>query len=122
MNTHLLKKASLIAMAALMIAPVATQASSTKGMNACIETFVKEHVPAGHTVRIVKRARFEVPFIGFGGREAYLVSAKGAQTGESFGSAECVVDRKGSVLAMHIQDSPVRLAKDGGSAQQASGG
>jgi len=123
MNTRLLMKASLIAaIAAVSIAPVASQASSKKGLDNCIDTFVKEQVPQGHPVRIVKRARFEYSLLGFSGPETYEVHAKGAESGESYGSAKCVVGRKGEVLAMYVEGSPIRLAKDITPAEQASGG
>jgi hypothetical protein len=110
MSAKFLKQASMIlVVAATTILPNASFAAS-KGMNSCVEAF-KELLPEGHPVRVVTREQFQVPYTSLRKPETISLKATGAKTGESFGSAQCVVDRKGQLLAMQVTDTSIRLAK-----------
>ena len=45
------------------------------------------------------------------------ITAKGRRTGESYGAATCVLNRKGELVAMHIHEERTRYA-DGGALKQ----
>ena len=104
-----------IGSAALMATPLMTQAKSEVGMDACINAFVSEEIPEGHPLKIVKRdstSRWAFP-----PDSTIEITAKGRRTGESYGAATCVVNRKGELVAMHIHEERTRYA-DGGALKQ----
>lgn len=95
-------------------ANAATKAQTENAMNACIEAFVSEQLPQNHPLRIVKRdisTRDTLSRWSFPQRSKIEVSAKGRRSGQDFGSATCVVDRKGELVAMEINDDGVRVAR-----------
>jgi hypothetical protein len=88
-------------------------------MDTCINAFVSEQLPAGHPLKIVKRDttnRWTYP-----PNSKIEIHAKGRRTGESYGSATCVVNRKGELVAMHVHGERARYA-DGGALKQESRG
>lgn len=104
---------------ALMATPLLTQAKSEIGMDACINAFVSEEIPEGHPLKIVKRdstSRWAFP------KDSTIeITAKGRRTGESYGAATCVVNRKGELVAMHIHEEPARYAGGGALKQEPQG-
>lgn len=100
-------------------ASFAVQASTLKAkndsaMDACIEAFVSEQVPLNHPLKIVKRDLASGDTLSrwnFPQRSTIEISAKGARTGQDYGSASCVVDRRGEVVAMQINADRVRMAR-----------
>jgi hypothetical protein len=108
-----------IGSAVLMATPLMTQAKSKVGMDACINAFVSEEIPEGHPVKIVKRdstSRWVFP------KDSTIeISAKGRRTGESYGAATCVVNRKGDLVAMYIHEERARYADTGALKQEPQG-
>lgn len=101
-----------ISSAVLFAAPLASQAGSAAkreiGMDTCINAFVSEQLPAGHPLKIVKRDntnRWTFP-----PNSKIEIKAKGRRTGESYGSATCVVNRKGELVAMDVHGERARYA------------
>jgi hypothetical protein len=106
------------ALAVLSVSFAAEAGNSTSkndnSMDVCIEAFVSEQLPQNHPLKIVKRdsairdtpSRWNPPQ-----RSTIEISAKGARTGEDFGSATCVLDRKGELVAMEIKGDRVRMAQ-----------
>jgi hypothetical protein len=110
-----------VAATTLLIAPATSQAAAyQKAMDACMTTFVSEHLPEGHPVKIVKRTRA----VGFGQgvdtSRNITVSAKGTQSGASYGSATCVVDQDGALVSLYVEGTRIRVADVG--AMDASSG
>jgi hypothetical protein len=104
-----------IGSAALMATPLMTQAKGEVGMDACISAFVSEEIPEGHPLKIVKR---DSSSAWMSPRNSMIeIAAKGRRTGESYGAATCVVNRKGELVAMHIHEERARYA-DGGALKQ----
>lgn len=104
-----------IGSAVLLASPLATQARDKVGMDACIDAFVTEQIPSGHPLKIVKRDssdRFISPPVS-----KIEISAKGRRSGESYGAATCVVNRKGELVAMQVHGEQLRYA-DGGARKQ----
>ena len=95
-------------------AEAASKAQAEAAMDVCIEAFVSEQLPQNHPLKIVKRdnrgrdtlSRWSSPQ-----RSTIKVSAKGRSTGEDYGSATCVVDRKGELVAMEVNNDRVRVAR-----------
>jgi hypothetical protein len=111
-----------VAATTLLIAPVTGQAAAyQKAMDTCVTTFVSEHLPEGHPVKIVKRTRA----VGFGqGVETsrtLTVSAKGRKSGASYGSATCVVDQDGALVSLYVEGTRIRVA-DAGAMGNSNGG
>lgn len=118
MKMNLIKGAAVAV--AVLATPMLAHAKNTGSTDACIEAFVDGYLPAGHPLKIVKRdegsSRFSM-------RSSVIrVSAKGKKTGKSYGSATCVVDRKGELVAMYVNHQPVRLASSAGTKATSKGG
>jgi hypothetical protein len=104
-----------IGSAVLMATPLMTQAKSEIGMDACLNAFVSEEIPEGHPVKIVK---LDSVSGWMSPRNSTIeITAKGRRSGDSYGAATCVVNRKGELVAMHIHDERARYA-DGGALKQ----
>ena len=114
MNIRIYKQVLLAAAtAALMTTPLATQAKD-KAMDTCIDTFVKEQLPEGHSVKVVKRRASSLQWGGTLQQPTRInVSAKGGQSGADYGSATCVMNRKGELIAMEIRGQSARYAESG---------
>jgi len=107
MKTKLIQGAALAV--AVLAAPMLAQAKSTDSIDACIDAFVEAQLPAGHPLQIVKRDEGNRR----SARSAMIqVTAKGKKSGKNYGSATCVVDRKGELVAMYVNRQPVRLASN----------
>ena len=92
-------------------AEAATKERAEKAMDVCIEAFVSEQLPLNHPLKIVKRDNATRDNWNIPQRSTIEVSAKGRRTGQDFGSATCVVDRKGELVAMEINSDRVRVAR-----------
>lgn len=109
-------KQVVLACGALVLfgASVAAQAATKddKAMDACIEAFVSEQVPLNHPLRIRKVDTSSGDTLSrwnFPRRSTVEVSAKGTRTGTDYGSATCVVDRRGELVAMQMNSDRVRM-------------
>lgn len=95
-------------------AEAASKAQADAAMDVCIEAFVSEQIPQNHPLKIVKRdnrGHDTLSRWNFPQRSTIEVSAKGRSTGADYGSAKCVVDRKGELVAMEINNDRVRVAR-----------
>jgi hypothetical protein len=116
MNSRVRNKILLvIGSAALLAAPIASQAKDQVAMDACINAFVNEQLPKNHPLKIVKRDTTN--HWHFPRSSLVELSAKGRRTGTNYGSATCLVSAKGEVVAMEIHSERVRYA-DGAQVKQ----
>ncbi len=95
-------------------AEAASKGQTDAAMDVCIEAFVSEQIPQNHPLKIVKRdnrGHDTLSRWNFPQRSTIEVSAKGRTTGADYGSATCVVDRKGELVAMEINNDRVRVAR-----------
>lgn len=120
MKTRVHKQILLaVGSAVLITAPLVTQAKSEVGMDACINAFVSEQLPAGHPLKIVKRDTSNG--WAFPKDSTIEITTKGRRTGESYGAATCVVNRKGELVAMYVRDERARYADGGALSQEPRG-
>ena len=105
MKTRISK--SVFSLAALVAAslPIASHAGDNPALNRCVQMFVEEVVPAGHSsevrhsnivasIKPINAARSQVVLIAQGEKDAKL-----------FGRASCVIGRNGWLVAMYLYDT-----------------
>jgi hypothetical protein len=93
--------------------PVASNAADSDAVDQCVQTFVKEMLPAGHSVEIRSEAiRSSATLLG-SGRSIVNVVARGEKHGKLFGSAKCVISRQGSLVSMQLRGTRIRVADQG---------
>ena len=110
----LLAIGALSALGMSFAAQAGSKAQANAAMDVCIEAFVSEQIPQNHPLKIVKRdnrGHDTLSRWNFPQRSTIEVSAKGRRTGEDYGSATCVVDRKGELVAMQVNNERVRVAR-----------
>jgi hypothetical protein len=110
----LLTMSALSAYGMSFAAQAASKTTTDAAMDVCIEAFVSEQIPQNHPLKIVKRdnrGNDTLSRWNFPQRSTIEVSAKGRYTGADYGSAMCVVDRKGELVAMEINNDRVRVAR-----------
>jgi len=102
MNIH--KAVALSGLVALAAAPFVAQAGGPgKATDACIQAFVDQYVPKGHTVRVHKKMPVPSNLDSFVRRYTIALSATLATSGAELASARCVVSSGGEVIVL---DSP----------------
>jgi hypothetical protein len=102
MNT-LSKSLSIAAATVALAAPFATRADShNAAMDSCINAFVASSLPKGQPVKIKKDDAVNDP-LSFFVAPAYriVVSAKGVESGKYLARGTCIVDRRGTVIALN---------------------
>jgi hypothetical protein len=103
-----------------VLAPIVSHADDTKGIDECIQTVIKNAVPAGYPVRVVKQGLERRQPTYMGASTKIYVTARGEETGKIFGQATCVLNPRGTLVAVHMEPTDVRLADN--SASTRSGG
>lgn len=106
---------TLFSVAALAVAslPVASNAREGEALDRCVQTFIKEVVPPEHSVQVRQDdIRASMRSLG-ANRTKVNLRARGAKYGKLFGRATCVMDRDGSLVAMYVHDTRVRIAGSG---------
>jgi hypothetical protein len=96
-----------IALAALVgaIAPVASHANENPAVDRCVQLFIKEVVPADHSVEIEHEAILTSIRPMSATRSNVKLIARGERRSKLFGRASCVVDHNGSLVAMYLYDT-----------------
>lgn len=113
MNARIRRTVLSAAVLAAASLPVASNAADGEGVDQCVQTFIKEVLPAGHSVEIRSEdIRSTATLLG-SGRSVVSVVARGEKHGKVFGRATCVLSRKGSLVSMQLRGSPVRVADQG---------
>lgn len=81
--------------------PLAGMAGEVSGIEECVQQFTAQRLPAGTRVRIEQSPQIEQ----LNGRRGPLVrvnfDAIGADTGTYYGSARCVLDRRGDLVSVY---------------------
>jgi hypothetical protein len=97
---------TVVSLAAIVAAtvPVASRASDNPALDRCVQIFVKEVVPADHSVEIRHDAiRASTKAISATRSKVTLI-AQGEKYSKLFGRASCVIDRNGSLVALYLYD------------------
>lgn len=89
--------------------PVASHANDDAAVARCVQNFIKEVVPAGHSVEVRNEDIRATPSLLGSGRSIVNVVARGEKHGKEFGRAMCVIDRNGSLVSMQLRGARVRL-------------
>jgi hypothetical protein len=110
MNMQIGKGVLCAAALAGLFAATGATAARNDGMDTCVNTFIAQELPQGHPVKIVKRERREM-YMSFRPTTKIMLQTKGKRTGQSYGSATCLVDRNGGLLAMQVEAPRIRVAK-----------
>lgn len=98
------KVVTLSSLIALAAAPFVAQADGPeKATDACIQAFVDQYVPKGHTVRVHKKMPVPSNLDSYVRRYTIALSATLATSGTELASARCVVSSGGNVIVL---DSP----------------
>ena len=101
MNRKLVFLAALVAASA----PTAGHASDNPALDRCVQLFVKEVVPADRAVEIKHDAILASTKAISATRSNVKLVARGEKYSKLFGSASCVIDRNGSLVAMYLYDT-----------------
>jgi hypothetical protein len=98
---------TMVALAALVGAsmPVASQADDNPALDRCVRMFVKEVVPANHSVEIKRDDIVASTKAITATRSKVTLIARGEKHSKLFGRASCVIHRDGSLIAMYLYDS-----------------
>lgn len=96
-----LLSAALVAGASV---PVVSHANDGQALDQCVQMFVKEVVPADQPVQVrhddISGATRNLSAT----RSTVKLVARGEKYGKLFGRASCVMDRKGSLVAVYVHD------------------
>jgi hypothetical protein len=92
--------------------PAAANARGDEALDQCVQAFVNEVVPPGHSVQI-RHDDIRASTIRSATRSRLNVIARGAKYGELFGRATCVMDRSGSLVATYVYGPRVGLTGNG---------
>jgi hypothetical protein len=116
MNIRFAGLATFIGMSVLA-APIVSHADNTKGVDECIQAVIKNAVPAGYPVRVVKQGleRQSPQSIFMSAPTKIYVTARGEETGKIFGQATCVLNPRCTLVAVHMEPTDVRLADNSAS-------
>jgi hypothetical protein len=114
MNVQLFKSGCVTAAALVALTPISSHATQSRLMDACIKTFVDRYAPKDRRVVDIRKPRLSNDlYEGFRPQYTIHVRARGATTGETFGSATCIVNSSGTVLEMYVDGAKVDLADTG---------
>ncbi|MBB6095135.1 hypothetical protein HNQ60_004025 [Povalibacter uvarum] len=102
MTRRFARRAMLLAALATLASPIASQAAGTHGVDACMKKFINGQLPEGTTVRIGEPEGISGADFRLGSRPRIVVHAVGETTGKDYGSARCVVNRRGDLVAMYV--------------------
>jgi hypothetical protein len=110
-TVRLAKTLSIAAATVMMAAPFASQAANHDvAMDSCIKAFVAANLPKEQPVTVRKDDGVQSPISVHARAYKILVSAKGVESGKYLARGTCIVDRKGSVIAMNGKALPTQLA------------
>lgn len=90
-----------ISSATLFVMCAAVPAHADPAMDACIDTFVAEHVPKDRALKIRKLGSTSAASAKR--EERVLLTAKGARSGTSIATAICVVSGDGQSVALYAE-------------------
>jgi hypothetical protein len=98
---------TVVSLAALVAAsvPVASQARDNPALDRCVDIFVKEVVPANHSVEINREDIVASTKEISATRSEVMLIARGEKNAKLFGRASCVIHRNGSLVAMYLYDT-----------------
>ncbi|MFL6548791.1 MAG: hypothetical protein ACJ8OJ_08850 [Povalibacter sp.] len=92
----------------------AREHAQESAMDQCIQTMVDRVVPEGFPV-VVRRDEIDVSAPSdFTGAAKIFITARGQETGETFGRATCLLNRNGNLLAIYVNGSRVEKTKQAG--------
>jgi hypothetical protein len=105
---------TLLSVAVLAAASLSAtaNASDNEAVDQCVQAFVNEVVPPGHSVQI-EHDDIRASMIRSATRSRLNVIARGSKYGKVFGRATCVMDRSGSLVATYVYGPRVGLAGNG---------
>lgn len=85
--------------------PFATRASDTPALDLCVHTFVKEVVPADRAAEI-RRDEIVGSIASMGANRTKVdLVAQGEKHAKVFGRATCVMDGRGTLVAMYLYNA-----------------
>jgi hypothetical protein len=95
---------ALLAALTAAAVPVASRASDNPALERCVQIFVKEVVPADHSVKIRREDILASIKAVSATRSKVTLLAQGEKHAELFGRASCVIERSGLLVAMYLYD------------------
>jgi hypothetical protein len=105
MNSRIGRTLVSLAVLAAASLPLASHASENPALDRCVQTFVKEVVPADRQVEIRHEDILASTKAISATRSKVTLVARGEKYSKLFGRASCVIDRNGSLVAMYLYDS-----------------
>ncbi len=85
-----------------VLAPLASQAGVVSGVEECTQKFIEKRVPGDAEVRFEHDPRLTEEKFRYGTVTRATLQAVGTESGTYYGSARCILDRRGELLGVYF--------------------
>jgi hypothetical protein len=110
MNSRVGKTLFAVAVLAIASLPVSSYANESQALDQCVQTFVKQVVPADRSVQVKQDDISASTIVLSATRSRVELEARSETNRKLLGRATCVMNRNGSLVAMYLYGSRPGMA------------